>query len=288
MKEGICLKLQGGTWQEILSEHLTPLEKLELRNSPQSTLLSAIQLQTILGAKRTQHLVSIALSLNILVEIDVDGKRRCMFVEDERRCKNYSSGGICMNHAVKVQNYSNHFKSQHIRDAHEKFRKDPRRLSLDGDLAILRVLLTQTINLTTNAATGQMGLQGIQTSTVLVDKIRAMVESISSISKLTPEYVDNLLNKVIEAATEFIDPTRLEEFAARVQSLMLLEPEPDVPIEEGTEIEIDGEKHTVEVEAPTKEENLQARALLKQYGSMLPPDELEALKKHHGITDLNC
>jgi hypothetical protein len=286
--ESICTKLQGGTWLDVLEKHLSWPEVMALKSIPQSTLLNAAQLKVALGKDRATQLLKLALP--ILPEISIEGKRRCVYVDAFGvRCRNYSEGGCCMSHAVKVTSMSSHFKSKDIRDAYDKFKKDPRRLSLDGELAILRLLMTQVINLCTNSANGQMGMQGIQAATVLADKIRSMIETISSISKLTPEYVDNLLNKVIEASTDYIEPHKLNEFAKRVQALMLLEPEPDQPIEVGTVMEVNGEEKVVEVEEPQRE-NIQIRALLRfaHANGTLPPEEIEALKKQHGITDLNC
>lgn len=288
MKESLCTKLQGGSWVTILGERISGLEKQSLQSVPESPLLNAVQLQVAVGLHRAIQLLRLILPL--LPEIDLNGKRRCMFVNYLGvRCRAYSEGGCCMNHAVKVVNMSEHFKSQHIRDAYNKFKTDPRRLSLDGELSILRLLMTQVINLCTNPVNGQMGMQGIQAATVLADKIRAMIESISSISKLTPEYVDNLLNKVIDASTDFIAPDKLQEFAKRVEALMLLEPEPEQPIEVGTRMTVNGEEKVVEVETPS-DELIQIRALLKfaRANGTLPDEEIDALKKQHGITDLNC
>jgi len=281
MKEGICTKLHGGDWLPILNKWLLSTEVLKLKHAPTPSLLSAAHLIAVLGWNRGRYLLKRCLP--ILPEIGLDGKRRCMFMQfDGVRCRNYSSGGICMNHAVRVVNYTQHFKSKDIRDTFNKFKTDPKKLQLDSELAMLRTLMTQVVNLCT-ASNGQMGMQGIQAATVLCDKIRQMIETISSMNKITPEYIDNLLSKVIDASAEYIDPNRLEEFAKRIQQMMMQEPEPDEPIEIGTKIEINGVEQTVEVE----EENIQMRTLIQEHGHLLPPDELAELKKKHGLSNPN-
>ena len=274
-KEGICTQLQGGAWAEVLANHINVEEKHKLHNLPATTLLSAIVLEAALGKRRTQQLLKKIEPL--LPEINLDAKRRCMFIERSGvRCRRYTAGGICMNHAIKTASYTDHFKSASIRDAFTKFKKDPRRLALDPELAMLRLMMVQVVNLTTNPNNGQMGMQGIQAATVLADKIRSMVESISAISKLTPEYVDNVLNKVIEIMAEYLPADKLEEAARKVQALTLLEPEPDTPIDEGTQISIEGEVHEVEVVDDTVH---QKRVLLNNYGHLISDEERKAFER---------
>ncbi len=170
-------------------------------------------------------------------EISMEGHRRCIYVYDNGvRCREYTLQGMCGGHMNAVTNFTKHFKSQKLRDQFIGFMNDPRKLNLSGELSLLRVMLVQMISRTESEV---LPIQHIEAITVLCEKVMSMTVSMSKLNQLTPEVVDNILNKAIDVLAKYLPPDKLVEAAEEIQKLSLVDPIASSPIDPGNYIVID-------------------------------------------------
>lgn len=137
-----------------------------------------------------------------------------------------------------VANFTRHFKSQKLRDQFTSFMNDPHKMRLTGELSILRVMLVQMIS---RADSDVLPIQHIEAITVLCEKIMTMSVNMSKLNQLTPEVVDNILNKAIDVLAKYLSPDMLVEAAKEIQSLALVDPIAETPIDPGNYIVINEE-----------------------------------------------
>ncbi len=265
-----CTTLEGCEWQDVLAEHLSPAEKARLRGVPRQKLLSGVVLMHAAKAKR-RYKELLQLALPIRPEIDADGKRRCIFVEDNgERCCTYSSHGLCRNHMAHAASFSKHFKSQRLKDQYSALMSDPRRMQLTGEQAMLRLLLTQLLEKFDGDA---IPMHIIEAGTVLCKEIAAMTTTISKLNQLTPEAVDAVLAKVVDIMADYVPPEKLEEAAKRVQALTMIDPMPVEPVLPGNLIEINGEN--VKIESTAVDRGAHMRAHMRALNDTIQRMELE-------------
>ena len=183
-------------------------------------------------------------------EISLSGHRRCVYVSDDTiRCREYTLNGMCGNHMSTVANFTKHFKSQKLRDQFSTFMNDPHKMRLTGELSLLRVMLVQMIS---RSETDIMPIQHIEAITVLCEKIMNMSVNMNKLNQLTPEVVDNILNKAVDVLAKYLPPDRLLEAAKEIQALALVDPSAESPVDPGNLIEVDNElvKITTNTEDP--------------------------------------
>jgi hypothetical protein len=149
---------------------------------------------------------------------------------------NYTLNGMCGNHMSAVANFTKHFRSQKLRDQFLTFMNDPHKMRLTGELSLLRVMLVQMISRTDNDV---LPIQHIEAITVLCEKIMSMSVNMSKLNQLTPEVVDNILNKAIDVLAKYLPPDKLVEAAKEIQALSLVDPTAEAPIDPGNFIVID-------------------------------------------------
>jgi hypothetical protein len=237
-RANICTSLEGRSWLELLSSRLTPNEKEKLKSLNKSSVLSAIQLHQAVGNRlRAQKLMK---SIEpILSEISLEGHRRCVYVFDNGvRCREYTLQGMCGSHMSAVANFTKHFKSQKLRDQFVTFMNDPHKMRLTGELSLLRVMLVQMISRSEHDV---LPIQHIEAITVLCEKIMSMSVNMSKLNQLTPEVVDNILNKAVDVLAKYLPADRLMEAAKEIQALALVDPTAETPIDPGNFIVINEE-----------------------------------------------
>lgn len=267
----ICTELQGGTWQTYLRAHLTEEEVAKLDKSVPMPMLSAPQLKYAVGAARAVKLLNLVRP--IMPEIDLKGQRRCVYIHDNGvRCSNYIASGMCGVHMPAVKQVTKFFKSQTLNDQYKAYLKDPRQLSLNRELAMLRLMMAKLMDMVVG---DNVPIQIIEHVTVLTRDIKSMVEATAKLNQLTPETVDNILNACVKVLEEYVPADKLEEAAAKIQELSSTDPVSDIQFEPGNNIEIDGEVQTI---AAVDGRDIQKRALLEHYGPLLDPENLETLK----------
>jgi len=237
-RANICTILEGRKWEDLLSKVLTIEEKQRLRSGPTSTVLSAIQLHTATRNKaRTAQLLK-KLS-PVLPEISLSGHRRCVYVNNDTvRCREYTLNGMCGSHMSTVANFTKHFKSQKLKDQFVTFMNDPHKMRLTGELSLLRVMLVQMIS---RSETDILPIQHIEAITVLCEKIMNMSVNMNKLNQLTPEVVDNILNKAVDVLAKYLPPDRLIEAAKEIQALALVDPMAESPVDPGNLIEVDND-----------------------------------------------
>lgn len=237
-RPSICTTLEGRRWIDLLGSRLTIDEREKLRVGPQSSVLSTLELKiAVSNVARVRKLVkSIA---PIMPEITLEGHRRCIYMnEDGLRCLHYTLNGICGNHMNAVANFTRHFKSQKLREQFTTFMNDPHKMRLTGELSILRVMLVQMISRSDNDV---LPIQHIEAITVLCEKIMSMSVNMSKLNQLTPEVVDNILNKAIDVLAKYLPPDKLVDAAKEIQALSLVDPTAETPIDPGNYIVINEE-----------------------------------------------
>lgn len=171
-----------------------------------------------------------------------------------------------------VKQVTKFFKSQTLNDQYKAYLKDPRQLSLNRELAMLRLMMAKLMDMVVG---DNVPIQIIEHVTVLTRDIKSMVEATAKLNQLTPETVDNILNACVKVLEEYVPADKLEEAAAKIQELSSTDPVSDIQFEPGNNIEIDGEVQTI---AAVDGRDIQKRALLEHYGPLLDPENLETLK----------
>lgn len=150
----------------------------------------------------------------------------------------YTLNGMCGSHMGTVANFTKHFRSQKLRDQFTQFMGDPHKLRLTGELSLLRVMLVQMVSRTESEV---LPIQHIEAITVLCEKIMTMSVNMSKLNQLTPEVVDNILNRAIDVLAKYLPPDRLVDAAKEIQALALVDPTADSPIDPGNYITINEE-----------------------------------------------
>ena len=235
-RSNICTILEGRSWVEILGGLLQHREIDKLNALPRSKVLNAVQLEQAVGKTRASHLLR---RTTILPEIAQNGKKRCIYVYDNTlRCRQYTDEGMCGCHMSAVENFTKHFKSRKIKDQFLTFVNDPQKMRLTGEMAMLRVMIVQMIG---RVQGDDMPIQTIQAVTVLCEKVMNMATTISKMNQLTPEVVDNILNKTIEIMSKYLPPDRLVEAAKEISLLATVDPSANSPIEPGQMIEVEND-----------------------------------------------
>lgn len=171
-----------------------------------------------------------------------------------------------------VTNFTKFFKSQKLKEQFLTFMNAPNKMQLNGELSMLRVMLVQLIQRSDQEV---LPIQHIEAITVLCEKIMNMTVNMSKLNQLTPEVVDNILNKAVDVLAKYLPPELLVEAAKEIQALATVDPTAESPIEPGNFITIDEKQIRIESNVD-EDKNIQRRVLLGE--AIRLKEELDMLK----------
>lgn len=245
----ITAKLQNSDWYSALGNQLSKTEQLGLLTIPDSEILSAISLEAVCGKYRAKELIAHS---GVWPEIDFDGMRLCMHCStDGVRCTNYNDQPICKRHEKSAMNSVINFKSVKLRDRYQKELRNPRKLQLGGELAMMRTMLSLMVDKVGD--NDQLPLEYIGAITQMCEKISGVVDKMHKMSTITPEHIDNILTKAVDIISRFVPADKLEAIALEIEALDPSKIEADSPFMPGDTLESsDGVRliETVEPDAP--------------------------------------
>jgi hypothetical protein len=204
--------------EELQRIGLTLDEISTLRGLPPTQLSSMIPLVVAAGKKKAKEIVEL---LPFDPEIDVNGNRRCVFVDPHGvRCERYGDKDmpLCKQHRKKAASLGTYFSSPRLRETFEAFATSSNKLQADGELALMRTMLASLLR---QVRDDSINLEIIGAVTAMSEKITVVIERISKMSQLTPEHLQRLMSKMVEIAGEYVAPDKLEEFAKRVEQIEL-------------------------------------------------------------------
>lgn len=205
---------------DLITLGLTEDEIVTLRSLPTSRLSSMIPLVVAAGRKKAEHIQDL---LPFLPEIDANGNRRCVYVDGSGcRCEKYGDKNtpVCRKHATKAQSLGSYFASPSLRQTYEAFITSPDKMKADGELALMRTMLAALLSKLND---DNLNIELIAGVTTMSEKITQVVDRISKIERITPEHLQNLMKKMVDIAADFIEPSRLADFAARIEKINLNE-----------------------------------------------------------------
>lgn len=243
--------LEGRHWADVLEKLVSHEDYLLLLNCRSSKLLSIHSLIECVGKRRARFFEKLANEAGVFAEIGIDGARRCVYVKDGKRCKCYVSGIMCVAHYEEVSMFTTFFKSQEFKQRFEAFRNSPHRMHLTDEQALLRVLITELVS--KMGKPGDVPIELIGGLTTMIDKLSAMTDKMSKMNEITPEAVENLLDKVVDILIKFVPQERLEEASKEVSKLKIVKVEPTIAYDPGVNIEYAGEEVEVKVKQTDNE-----------------------------------
>jgi hypothetical protein len=211
-------ELMGGDWVDLLKGKLASDEYLNLQNIPNTNILSAIVLVLACGKTRARaHLANLRNEYGIMPEINEDGERRCCFISDKgKRCVHYAKIPVCEKHTEYAMTYSNFLQSPGLRKSYESLLKDPQRMQLDAEQAVMRLMLTEVLK---KIDEGSVPLELVSGITVLCEKISQVTERAAKISAITPEMVEKMLDQVVVILEKYVPPDKLSAAADEIDNI---------------------------------------------------------------------
>lgn len=235
-------KLLNGDWIAHLRGLLTASEERILFLSVQTPIASAIQLEALLGTKRAKRLLFDA---KIHPEINIHGHRRCTYLDDKGvRCCNYSKIPVCDVHFERACMLSNMFKSDNLRKEYEKLLGSKYKMHLDGELAMMRLMLGILIQKID--ATGNMTIEHVGAVTAMCEKISGVVDKMSKMNTLTPETIDKMIGKIVDVVSVYVSAEDLEKIAEEVARIQPSVNACDIEFMPGESVNIMGEMKEIE------------------------------------------
>lgn len=239
-------KLQSNDWYAALGDKLSKVEQLLLLTQPDTEILSAISLEMACGKKAAKTLISEA---GIHPEIDFDGMRRCIYMSTTGvRCCGYGELPICKKHERAAMSNLMNFKSEKLRHRYERELKNPRKMQLGSELAMMRTMLGAMVDKLTDS--GEIPLEYIGAITSMCEKISGVVDKMSKMNTITPEHIDNILNKTVEIIARFVPADKMVEIADEIAKLDPTKMDSDIQFMPGETLEaVDGAR-LIELEPP--------------------------------------
>lgn len=204
--------------EELHKLGLTDEEIALLRTLPTTKLSSMIPVVLATGRKKAEHIQQL---LPFAPEIDVNGNRRCVYVDTAgNRCDNYGNQNtpVCKHHAKKAQQLGTYFQSPTLRKTYEAFATSPDKMKIDGELALMRTMLATLLSKINDE---NINIELIAGITAMSEKITQAVERISKLERITPEHLQNLMKKMVDIAADFIPADKLPDFAAKIEKINL-------------------------------------------------------------------
>ena len=204
--------------EQLLHLGLTADEIKTLRGLPRTKLSSMIPLVVATGKKKAEYISEL---LPTQPEIDINGNRRCVFLHSSgSRCEAYGGKDlpVCKKHSHAAASLGSYFESPKLREIYNAHVNSPDRLKSDGEIALMRTMLSTMLS---KLDEGTMNMELIGAVSVLAEKITTVVERMSKLSAITPEDLQKLMRKMVDVASEFIPPDKLEAFAKKVDEIDL-------------------------------------------------------------------
>lgn len=219
----IEMLLQGGRWETICADFLTPEQVKALRRLPEGELLSETLLCMGIGTTAAKKVLARS---GVKAEIRRDGARRCVITKNGERCDTYVTPDhaayvnrqvVCKKHTKVAMNLTSFFTSERLKDAYEAFRTDPAKMQADGELAMMRLMLSQLVERMSDDRV--ISMDQIAAITTLCEKITQTIERISKVEKLTPENMERIIGEIVKLSASYVPPEKLAEFAQKVEEI---------------------------------------------------------------------
>jgi hypothetical protein len=268
--------LEGRHWADVLENLVDKEEYLALLNCRSSKLLSIHSLIECVGKGKARTYEKLANEAGVFAEIGRDGARRCVYVKEGKRCKAYVKGIMCVEHYEEVSMFTRFFQSQEFRQRFEAFKNSPQRMQLNDEQALMRVLITELVS--KMGKPGDVPIELIGGLTTMIDKLSVMTDKMAKMNEITPEAVENLLDKVVDILVKFVPQEKLEEASKEVSKLKITKIESTLAYDPGANIEYAGEEVKIKVKQ-SDNEAIKNRAFVdiaKRLG--VTQDELEDMK----------
>lgn len=234
MVESIETILDGDNLVEKLKQHLTDLEIAKIESMPPCSVSSALKLQSAIGIQRTKQVLKVA---SYFPEVDMNGRRRCVYKEDEIRCKTYSNMPTCDTHYDRATMISpSVFKNSSLRAAYTRNLVNPRKMQADSELAIMRTMLELLV--AKAGENGNLPMEQIAAIASMSDKITVIVERMHKMNEITPEKIEIMMSKVVDIIAEYVHPDKLKECAEKIGNIGATLPHCEIPYLPGDSVQI--------------------------------------------------
>lgn len=201
---------------KLISLGLTPDEIKLLRGMPDTQLSSMIPLVVTAGKERAREM---QIKLGFEPEVDIHGNRRCVYVDTSgARCEQYGNKDIpvCRKHKTYAASVGTYFKTPKLRETYNAFMNSPEKLKCDGEIALMRTMLTTIVS---KLDDGNTNLEIVGAIISISEKITNTIDKMSKLEKITPEQLDILMKKMVDVAAKYIDPDKLSDFARDVEAI---------------------------------------------------------------------
>jgi hypothetical protein len=203
---------------KLLALGLTQDEIKLLRSMPETQLSSMVPVSIATGKGRAKEIQA---QLDFDPEIDYHGNRLCVYVDAAgHRCDKYGSKDIpvCAKHKTHAASIGTYFRSPKLRETYNAFMNSPEKLRCDGELALMRTMLSTVIAKITD---DNANLEIIGAVISISDKITNTIDRMAKLEKVTPEQLDVLMKKMVEVAAKYIPADKLTDFAKDVEGIDL-------------------------------------------------------------------
>jgi hypothetical protein len=241
--------LYADNWHNLLGSMLTDEEKIQLDKAPDTAILSCLKLANVIGKVRAKELVALS---GACAEIDFSGGRRCVMVIDNKRCKRYNTLPCCEDHYGDAMSLSPAvFKNQDLRNAYLRQLQNPRKIQLDTEVALMRTMMELMLK-KVSADTGNMPLELIGAITAMCEKTSVVVEKMSKLNAITPEKIDEMMDRVVEIISEYLPHDKLRECAEKLKMVQISAPGCEIGYNPGDQVTMMlGEETPVDSEVTT-------------------------------------
>lgn len=203
---------------KLMSLGLTPEEIRMLRAMPDTQISSMVPLATVVGNARA---TSIQPLLDYVPEVDVHGNRRCVFLEENgKRCEAYTSkdSPVCRKHKHKAKELGTYFRSAKLRETYDNFATSPEKMRCDGELALMRTMLTTLLEKLNEDNTN---LEMVGAIIAITEKITNTIDKMAKLEKVTPEQLNRLMMRMVDVASKYVPSDKLSDFAKDVENIDL-------------------------------------------------------------------
>jgi hypothetical protein len=255
----IATRLEGRHWVDVLDGYIDPDTYKTLLSIRSTKVLSLLALIEVIGKRKAREFEKYANEQGIFAEIGEGGVRRCVYVKGGKRCKCYNKGIMCIDHYEEVRMFTKFFQSVEFRQRFEAFKRSPQSMQLKNEQALMRVLITELVQ--KMGKPGDVPIELIGGLTTMIDKLTNMTEKMAKMNEITPESVENLLDKVVDILCKFVPAEKLQEASAEVAKLSIVKIEPEEEYDEGLSLEYDNKPLKITA-TKSNNEDIRQRAFL--------------------------
>jgi hypothetical protein len=203
---------------ELVALGLTVEQAEMLKAMPETQLSSMVPLALAAGKEKAREIQPL---LPFNPEINVDGLRRCVYVDqDGCRCEEYGTKDIpvCRKHKAKAASLGTYFRSPKLRETYEAFANSPSKMKFDGELSLMRTMLASLLEKIND---DNLNMEVIGAVTAMCEKITVATERMAKLEKITPEQLNVLMTRMVEVASKYVPADKLDEFAKDVEQIDL-------------------------------------------------------------------